>query len=181
MYRRITIKMYKNLKRLYGYFAGLLRQLFLRKEKKKCFRYDLTVVCIMKNEGKYIKEWLDYYILQGVNRFYIYDNESNDDTKSILQPYIDAGLIGYNYFPGRARQLDAYNSAIKNYKYDCKYMMIVDVDEFVVQENSAVSIYDTIVDIMKKNKRAGGIAVNWRVYGSSGFLTKPDGYVNSNF
>ena len=53
----------------------------LKEEKTKKFSYELSVVAIMKNEGAYLKEWLDFHILVGVEKFYLYDNESNDDTK----------------------------------------------------------------------------------------------------
>ena len=46
---------------------------------KNLFLYDLAFVSIMKDEGSYIKEWLDYHLLAGVNHFFIYDNESEDN------------------------------------------------------------------------------------------------------
>ena len=52
------------------------------------FKHDLAIVVIIKNEGKDIAEWIDYHIIAGVSKFYIYDNESTDNTKEILQPYI---------------------------------------------------------------------------------------------
>ena len=39
---------------------------------KNLFLYDLAVVSIMKNEARYVKEWLDYHLLAGVNHFFIY-------------------------------------------------------------------------------------------------------------
>ena len=56
---------------------------------KDLFLYDLAVVAIMKNAGPYIKEWLDYHLLAGVEHFFIYDNDSLDNMKEVLQPYIE--------------------------------------------------------------------------------------------
>ena len=36
-------------------------------------KIDLAIVTIMKNEAPYVKEWLDYHMLVGVKKFYIYD------------------------------------------------------------------------------------------------------------
>ena len=80
---------------------------------KDLFLYDLAVVAIMKNEAPYVKEWLDYHLAAGVNHFYIYDNESPDNFKEVLQPYIDAGIVTYKFYPGAGRQIEAYTEAFK--------------------------------------------------------------------
>ena len=43
---------------------------------KNLFLYDLAVVAIMKGEEPYVKKWIDYHILAGVDYFYIYNNDS---------------------------------------------------------------------------------------------------------
>ena len=78
---------------------------------KNLFLYDLAVVAIMKGEEPYVKEWLDYHLLAGVDHFFIYDNESTPEFKEILQPYINAGIVTYTFYPGKARQYEAYNAA----------------------------------------------------------------------
>ena len=68
------------------------------------FLYDLAIFAVMKNEAPYVKEWLDYHLAAGVEHFYIFDNESSDNLKEILQPYIDAGIVTYH----KIRQLENY-------------------------------------------------------------------------
>ena len=68
-------------------------------------KHYLAVCAIAKNEGPYFKEWLEWHRKQGVEKFYIYDNESTDCTKEVLQPYIESGLVEYTYFPGYRKQL----------------------------------------------------------------------------
>ena len=36
----------------------------------------LSLCLICKDENDYLAEWLDYHILAGVERFYIYDDDS---------------------------------------------------------------------------------------------------------
>ena len=50
-------------------------------DKPKVF---LSVVAIAKNEAPYIKEWIEYHKLVGVERFYFYDNGSTDNTREVL-------------------------------------------------------------------------------------------------
>ena len=43
------------------------------------------------------------------------------------------------------------------------------------------NLYDFVDDLMSKNKDAGGIGVNWLIFGSNGHETKPQGGVLKNF
>ena len=56
---------------------------------KNLFLYDLAIVAIFKDEGKYLKEWLDYHLLAGVDHFYLYNNDSSDDYAEVLAPYVE--------------------------------------------------------------------------------------------
>ena len=107
---------------------------------KNLFLYDLAVVSIMKNAAPYVEEWLNYHLLAGADHFYIYDNESEDNFKEILQPYIDAGLVTYIFYPGNRQLMAAYNDAIDNFKFECRYMTFVDDDEFILpRENVSIT------------------------------------------
>ena len=98
---------------------------------KNLFPYDLAVVAILKNEAPYLKEWLDYHLLAGVDHFYLYDNDSPDNQAEVAEPYIEAGLVDYFYLPGQKMQLPAYNDALKKFKFQSRYMAFIDCDEFV--------------------------------------------------
>ena len=99
-------------------------------------REGLAFVLIAKNEATYIKEWLDFHIKQGVSKFIIYDNESTDNFREVLRPYIEAGIVLYDVIRGKCRQTDAYNMALNKYRYMFKYMGFIDADEFVFVRNN---------------------------------------------
>ena len=139
---------------------------------KDLFLYDLAIVAIMKNESPYVKEWLDYHLAAGVNHFYIYDNDSSDNFKEVLQPYINDGTVTYKFYPGYARQCEAYTEAVKNYKFFCRYMAFIDADEFIFPQ-SKKSVVEVIDDILKDKENIGALGINWRIYGSN-HLEKAD-------
>lgn len=134
---------------------------------KNLFLYDLAVVAIMKNEEPYVKEWLDYHLLAGVDHFYIYDNDSTPEFKKILQPYIDAGVVTYTPYPGKARQFEAYNDAFQRFKFECRYMAIIDGDEFIFPKSKS-TISEVADEILSTNPNAAALGVNWMFYGSNG-------------
>jgi hypothetical protein len=60
----------------------------------------------------------------GVNKFYIYDNESIDKTRAILDKYIKSSLVEYELIRSsknrRHPQVYVYNKCIKNHRFDTK-------------------------------------------------------------
>jgi len=133
---------------------------------KNLFLYNLAAVAIMKNEGPYVKEWLDYHLLAGVEHFFIYNNESPDNQSEVIMPYVDAGLVTYIDYPGKARQYEAFNAAVRDYKFFCRYMMFIDGDEFILPKDDK-SILDVVEEVLAGNLNAAALCANWRVYGSS--------------
>ena len=51
---------------------AFIRIFFRNKQPEK--KYFLAICAIFKNEGKFLKEWLNYYLLAGVEHFYLYNN-----------------------------------------------------------------------------------------------------------
>ena len=120
------------------YFRWLLRFISLPYCIYKYFSYKevpgrkgLAFACIAKNESPYIEEWINFHHKQGVSHFFIYDNESTDNFRDVLKPYIESGLVTYRLIKGKCRQCDAYNMALANYGRNFKYMGFIDCDEFV--------------------------------------------------
>lgn len=150
-------------------------------ESKISFEDQVSIVCIAKNEGEYIKEWIEFHLKQGIDKIYIYDNESPDNMKSILEPYINENKVIYNLIIGKGKQLEAYNHAIENYRNKTKYMVFIDVDEFLMPENIGDNLIDIIFKLMNSKNRIGCLGVNWRMYGSSGYTIKKDDYVIKRF
>lgn len=155
---------------------------FMQKEKHEKFKNEIAFVCISKNESPYIAEWIEFHKMVGVTKFYFYDNESNDDTYEILKPYIKNGLVEYTLIKGKSKQLDAYNDAINKHKNDCRWMGFIDMDEYVIPVNHNKTIAQIMNELVYNAKLgAAGVGINWALYGTSGFKTKPKGLVTENF
>ncbi len=139
-------------------------------------KHYLSVCAIAKNEGPYFKEWVEWHLNHGVEKFYVYDNESTDGTKEILRPYIESGVVEYKYWPGYRRQLAAYDDCLENYRFDSRWIAFIDLDEFIVPVKDA-----SIADFLNRFEAFSGVEINWLIYGSGGRKTKTPGTMIERF
>ena len=146
------------------------------KRDKSTPKYYLAVCAIAKNEGPYFQEWIEWHRKQGVEKFYIYDNESTDCTKEVLKPYIESGLVEYIYFPGYRMQLAAYDDCLKNFRFDARWIAFIDLDEFIVPIKD-----DSIPAFLKRFEDSPAVEVNWLIYGSGGAKKKLPGTMMERF
>ena len=133
---------------------------------KNLFLYDLAVVAIMKNEAPYVREWLDYHLLASVDHFFIYDNEDSDVQLKVMQPYIDRGVVTRIPYQGKARQYEAYNEAVQNFRFFCRYMTWIDADEFIFPKNNK-TIVEVVDEVLKDKPNAAALAANLHNFGSN--------------
>jgi FkbM family methyltransferase len=136
--------------------------------KKYC--HEFSIMAIFKNETMNLKIWLDHYLWQGVEHFYLIDNDSNDNPMSILQEYIDKGVVTYYFKPEKYQQVQHYRNVfdIERLKEKTRWLCICDLDEFFFgTEKKLVAAIDEFhgYDV---------IYTNSFFYGSDNLILHPD-------
>lgn len=159
----------------YGVIKALKLKLSLKRDHSKP-AHRLAVCAIAKDEGPYFKEWLDWHISQGVEKFYIYDNESTDCTREVLRPYIESGVVEYCYYPGYRRQIAAYDDCIDRHRFDTRWLAFIDLDEFIVPIADS-----SIPEFLKRFEDSPAVEINWLIYGSGGAEKKSPAPVMQRF
>lgn len=139
-------------------------------------KYYLAVCAIAKNEGPYFKEWIEWHHKMGVDKFYVYDNDSTDCIKEVLAPYIESGLVEYTFFPGFKKQLAAYDDCLEKHRFDTRWIAFIDLDEFIVPIKDK-----TIPEFLSRFENFPAVEVNWLIYGSGGAKTKQPGTMMERF
>jgi len=158
---------------------GLIRALKLKqrlKHDKTQPQYYLAICAIAKNEGAYFEEWIEWHKNLGVEKFYIYDNESTDNTKEVLEPYIKSGLVEYVFWVGKRTQLVVYDDCFEKHRFHARWIAVIDLDEFIVPIKD-----QTIPDFLKRFEDFSVVEINWLVYGSGGAEKKEAGSVMERF
>ncbi len=139
-------------------------------------QYYLCTSLIIKDEASYIEEWLEYYLLIGVEHFYIYDNGSNDDLKQRLKYYEEKSLVTYINFSGDARQEEMCMDCLARFGHTTRWMMLIDSDEFMLCNQGS------LVDLLKRYEHEySQISLRWFLFGSSKHETRPEGLLTENF
>ncbi len=128
----------------------------------------LSLCLICKDENEYLPEWLDYHILMGVDRFYIYDNESRVSLRETLKEYIERGWVVVVDIQGKAMQLYAYDHCLQTFGAQTFWMGFIDTDEFLVPKTAK-----DLKELLKEYEGYAGLAVSSLFFGSSGHKTRP--------
>lgn len=132
---------------------------------KQNYKYKFSLVLIFKDEAQYLREWIEYHLMLGVDHFYLYQNNSTDDYLTVIQPYLDDGRISLIDWPDYPGQYSAYLHWYKTYRRETEWVSFIDADEFLcpISESS-------IIDVMKHYERYPVILVYWKLFGTNGCL-----------
>ncbi|MEX6779243.1 glycosyltransferase family 92 protein [Limnospira fusiformis] len=130
----------------------------------------------MRDEGCYLMEWLEFHKLVGVERFYLYNNNSVDNTQDIVIPYIQTGEVIFHDWPMHPGQISAYEHCLKHYGRESEWMAFIDLDEFLFATEK-----NDIREVLEEFKDYPAVVVNWLCFGSSGHIKKPKGLQIENY
>ena len=158
---------------MYGYKLNLKRiSHFIIKSM-----YGLAVGAVFKNEGHCLAEWLNHYLVRGVEHFYLIDDGSTDRFEEVLEPYIVAAQVTlfkakWSRYTGRQR--DMYNHYVLPRLCETRWLLMVDLDEFVWSPQAVDLRF-----VLATCGHLGQIQVEHTLFGSNGFVAQPASIVNS--
>ncbi|MEC7838989.1 MAG: glycosyltransferase family 92 protein [Chlamydiota bacterium] len=149
------------------------------KGKKSKAKYDLAICALFQNEANYMKEWIEFHKLAGVQHFYLYNDQSEDDYMTVLKPYIDSGVVDlFECAKKKDNSLDefsdmqsnTYMDCIKKFKNQVKWIAFIDLDEFLFPtQQKDLKVF------LKSYDKYPAVAVNWQMFGTSGVEQIPEG------
>lgn len=150
---------------------------FVRPKVQKNAKYNIVICAIFKNEAPYLKEWIEYHKIIGVEHFYLYNNNSSDNYEEILRPYVESGEIDLIDWPQAQGQIPAYRHCMETYRKTAKWIGFIDLDEYVVPRKDV-----KLGDFLQNFKRVPSVAIYWKMFGTSGRLNRElSGLVTEDF
>ena len=139
----------------------------------------LSICAIFKDEARYLREWIEFHRLVGVERFFLYDDHSSDGGREAVTPWVSEGLVSVSDCPIPLREGGqgwAYADALRRARRLTRWLAFIDVDEFLFSPGGT-----PLPEVLRDYEQHPGVVVNWQVYGSSGLTVKPDGLVIESF
>lgn len=137
--------------------------------------FFLTVVAMVKNEASYLDEWIAYHNVQGVEHFFLYDNNSTDATREVLRRHVAHGLATVMDWPILGGQTEAFTHAVRLFGPTSEWMAFFDPDEFVVPRHAPD------LRTLLEGTDADQVVFPWRMFGFSGHTSPPDGLVTEAY
>ena len=136
-------------------------------------KHRISITTLFKYESDFLKEWIDYHLIKGIEHFYLYENNTVPDQKiaKILFPYIAKGLVTHIMWPYPYRiydyhfkkfwpndafsytQLPQINHSIYKFGAETEWILNCDVDEYFYSPK-----HTSIVDIINGAEKDGNTA-----------------------
>jgi hypothetical protein len=128
-------------------FIVFSKVVFASEIKDQPDKHYLSICALFKDEAKFLREWIEFHRIVGVDHFYLYNNGSGDNYREVLMPYIREGIVTLGQWPDRIKdreeeengfnwalttQISAYEYTTLLRKLETKWLVFVDVNEFLV-------------------------------------------------
>lgn len=130
------------------------------------YQYELAVCAIFQNEERFLKEWIEFHKLVGVQHFFLYNNKSTDQYMEILKPYIERSEIDlYDWnFDNKSlnAQIAAYNDSMRRNTGKVKWIAFLDLDEYLYPVR-----IDNLITFLRDYEKCAELSVNWVMFGTS--------------
>ena len=89
----------------------------------------IAICAIIKDEHRYLKEWLDYHLNIGINQIYLYEDTTSKTHSDIVKEYDNVYLQSIGEFIDLnkclERQRDLYNRFMAVYQDSVDYAFFI--------------------------------------------------------
>lgn len=123
----------------------------------------LTLAAIVRDQEHYVKEWLAFHRIVGVERFVVMLHRCADRTEEKIRelPFADDIYIHHINESGfDSVQVGAYFEAVRMYGKFSKWLLFIDSDEFFFGTTE-----DSLAEILSRYECHGGLAAHWMNFG----------------
>lgn len=137
------------------------------------------ITCLFRDEARYLKEYIEFHKLVGVDVLYLQNNLSEDDYMSVLEPYIASGFVVLNQITDPRAMVCGWIMHVQNQAFDwavnqaekdgVDWLGLFNLDEFLypIQEMDIKDVLATF------GEDVGQISINWQMFGHSNKTLEP--------
>jgi hypothetical protein len=139
------------------------------KQRKQVY---LTLGAVIRNQSHYVKEWLGFHYLMGVERFCIALHQCTDDTEAKIDELPFRKQIELFKIGGNAQhvQMGAYKKLHEMFGKFTKWMLFIDSDEFMFPLK-----VNNLVELLHRYEKFSSLSACQRMFGHANQVIRPEG------
>lgn len=121
----------------YQEYEDAIRKFWMSKDADadSDYPYYSAAILLIKDENRYLREWLDWHLGLGFDHVFIYDNGMQEHVSEIVSEYPEdkQAKITVIDWGGHHKhiQQDAYNHFLEHHKAAVRWGLFIDSDEFL--------------------------------------------------
>ncbi|CAJ1939992.1 unnamed protein product [Sphenostylis stenocarpa] len=137
-------------------------------------RFELCACTMVWNQAGSMREWVMYHAWLGVERWFIYDNNSDDGIDEVVRELEDKGYnISRVTWPWVKSQEAGFSHCVLRAKEECKWVGFFDVDEFFYFYKMQRNVLRSMVANFSSSNSVAEIRTGCHNFGPSGLTTHP--------
>ena len=125
---------------------------------------QVAFCAVFRDEAPYLEEWIQFHLGQGISHFFLYDDASSDDFRSVLGPWKAKGVVTLFRSKGRTQE-EVYNDCLKRAKGRFNWLGYLDIDEFLFTPRGKTG--EGISGVLADYSDFAAVFVFWKLFGSS--------------
>ncbi|KAE9586575.1 hypothetical protein Lal_00014346 [Lupinus albus] len=153
-----------------GIFPSIARPQYSPPKQKA---HKMCVCTMLRNQARFMKEWVMYHTRIGVQRWFIYDNNSEDNIDKVIESLQESGYnISRYLWPWVKTQEAGFSHCALRASATCEWVGFIDVDEFFNVKMKG-NLHNVILEYARAGSYVGEIRTPCYSFGPSGLKQVP--------
>ncbi|KAI3816837.1 hypothetical protein L1987_16542 [Smallanthus sonchifolius] len=137
-------------------------------------KHELCVCTMLWNQAGSIREWITYHSWLGVERWFIYDNNSDDEIQEVVKKlHLEGFNVSRHVWPWIKTQEAGFSHCAIRARDECNWVSFMDVDEFYYfpRITTPASLKNLVSNYTSSS--IGELRTSCRSFGPSGLTSPP--------
>ncbi|KAL3526342.1 hypothetical protein ACH5RR_010998 [Cinchona calisaya] len=135
-------------------------------------QHEMCICTMLRNQARFLREWVIYHSQIGVGRWFIYDNDSSDNLENVIQSLIDVNYnITRHVWPWIKTQEAGFAHCALRARNSCEWVGFIDVDEFLHLPSGL--LLHNVLSNGSRSKEIGELRASCYNFGPSGLRQIP--------
>lgn len=143
-------------------------------------KYFLSIASIFKNEYMILEEWINHYLKEGVEHFYLINHGSTDDFHKIIDRYSNYITLVNDRYKQESHFMDYLLNKhfLTKIKLETEWVIVCDIDEYIYNKHNYKNIKHFLNNKGQVKNDVGTIWIPWKLFFASSNNSIKDSIIN---